>query len=269
MLSITSTNSKPLTISKKKCSLCSKEYTRKTSLDRHIILCKILHSSKREQQCEAEEASDLPTYKQLFKMVQELGIKYATLENKMEEIQKWTQQQKKKIDINQWINTHLIPEQLFDDWTKSIILSDEDIDLLLSDMPLQKVITSILHNNLVVNSTSIITNKKIIFPIICFEQKAHLFYIYKKDIWIKHSPEDFVLLVKRIHSKLFSGLTQWKKRNEDKIRDDEIWSNLYEKVLSKLTSINFSQDSTILTKIRTGLYHLIKLDLKTQIEYEF
>ena len=78
------------------CGLCNKSYTRKTSYDRHVILCEILHQSKREKKCKGQELSDIPSHTQLFLIVQELALKNQILETKMIEMQKWVETKKKK-----------------------------------------------------------------------------------------------------------------------------------------------------------------------------
>ena len=81
------------------CGLCNKSYTRKTSYDRHVILCEILHQSKREKKCKGQELSDIPSHTQLFLIVQELALKNQILETKMIEMQKWVETKKKKLNV--------------------------------------------------------------------------------------------------------------------------------------------------------------------------
>jgi hypothetical protein len=61
-------------------------------------------------------------------------------------------------------------------------------------------------------------------------------------------------------------LNQWKKGHEEELQTNELLLEQYNKAFSKLTSIQFLQAST---KIRSGLYAILKTDLKTQIEYVF
>jgi hypothetical protein len=68
------------------CQVCKKTYTRKTSLDKHKILCDFKTKTKLEHQVEEEELGDVPTHEQLVKIVQELTFKYIKLEEKMEHL---------------------------------------------------------------------------------------------------------------------------------------------------------------------------------------
>lgn len=243
------------------CSFCDKKYTRKSSHDRHIIVCKILQQSKREKICDLEESTNLPTYKQLYNIVQELGLKYSILETKMEEVQKWVDKKKKKLNVIQWLNTNSIPSHSYEEWISSIVINKKEIEILLEDS-LVKTFTTVLQNNL----DTFTTNN----PIACFSEKANMLYIYEKDKeWIHFESPQFVILIKKIHSKIFSALFEWKNQNKEKIQNEDKWADLYTKTLSKLTSMNFTHDSNVTCKIRTGLYNYLKSDLKRVIEYEF
>ena len=61
----TATATATTTATKYKCINCKKEYTRKASIDKHMILCDFKSKSKAELIIEEEESSDKPTYDQL------------------------------------------------------------------------------------------------------------------------------------------------------------------------------------------------------------
>ena len=85
------------------CTVCNKQYSRKSSLEKHKILCEFKTKSKREQQVDFEELGDTPTHYQLVKIVQELTLKMIKIEEKMTEMQKWVDKKKRKIkDRNNW-----------------------------------------------------------------------------------------------------------------------------------------------------------------------
>ena len=94
------------------CALCKKGYTRKGSLDKHIVLCEFKSKSKLELQVAVEEASDKPTYDQLVQIVQELSIKYVKMEEKMMEMQQYIDRKKKKVDVISWLNIHQFNDSL-------------------------------------------------------------------------------------------------------------------------------------------------------------
>ena len=67
------------------CDICNKQYTKKTSFDKHKLVCEFKIKSKRELEIEVEESSDIPTYNQLVQIVQEMSLKIIKMEEKIEE----------------------------------------------------------------------------------------------------------------------------------------------------------------------------------------
>jgi len=246
------------------CQHCGKKHTRKTSHDRHVLLCEIVYCSNREKKCDAEENSDIPSHIQLYKIVQELAVKNAVLESKMQEIQKWLDKKRKSIDVVEWLTTNRgnIAEP-FCEWQKKLVVNPEHIDLLIEENVV-KAICDIINEN---------TNCVQDVPITCFHQKTNLFYIFYKESdqngWRKASPDDFSLFVKHIHKKLWLQLSAWKERNADKMKTSDKLCELYSRTVIKLTGLNFDQDSAQMSKIRSHLYGHLKMDLKNIVEYDF
>ena len=102
------------------CEYCGKEYKRRLNLDKHFILCEIVFKAKKKDRRidkETEEINEeMPTQKQMYKMMLELALKYNKLEEKIELMSKWVDKTKKKINVLDWLNasSNLKPELIFD-----------------------------------------------------------------------------------------------------------------------------------------------------------
>jgi len=274
------------------CEYCGKSYIRKSSYERHYAICEITHKSKRLRICDEQESTDIPTISQLYIVIQEMALRQQKMEEKMEEMQKWIDRKKKKMDIIHWLNNQpqtKIMSILFIDRIKSFTVCEDDIMIILEQNIIETII-NILKKNLKPPED----NGKIKEPIACFMEKSNVFYIYKSisvvdpiylvDIvdtnkksdmsdkymnnWIKMIPEDFVYMLKLIHSKLLNEICAWRDRNHDKIRYNDKMSEMYNKMVIKLMSMDFSQEST-LAKIKIALYTFLKGDLKNMVEYDF
>ena len=70
------------------CVHCGKSYVKRSSLDKHIIICDLLQKSKKYKNAEEDE-EPLPSQRKMFQMLIELGQKYNNLEEKVEEMSKW------------------------------------------------------------------------------------------------------------------------------------------------------------------------------------
>jgi hypothetical protein len=242
------------------CNYCGKGYTRKTSLQRHVLLCETVHKTKREKTCDQEETTDIPSRQQLYQIIQELSMKYHTQQQQIEEMQKWIQIKKRKMDLVQWLQTNHSQSLPFQIWMKTIQVQEKHIELLMDESIVQ-TITSILRDNLQPEKGK---------PFAAFSQKANTIYIFdESQQWLTLSSENYLLLIKQIHSRILRELCEWRNKHAKEITENEKMSELYNKTVMKLMGLNFNQDSTALSKIRTNLYHHVKIEVTQTIELDF
>ena len=259
-------NTYTITGAKYCCLLCKKTYTRKTSLDKHKILCDFKTKTKMEHQVDEEEIGDVPSHEQLVKIVQELTFKYIKLEEKMEHLQKWVNQKKQKIKVIDWLNEHIIGTIGFKEWITTVEVLPEDA-LSLFENNIFQTFQLIIENNLKENS-------EFIYPIKCFSQKTNIFYVCEKTvdnkcIWEQATTDTVLLLLKKIQSKIIAELTKWKLANKTQIDANDKLSDQFNKAVIKLMSVNFTTHDVNASRIRNSLYTFLKTDLKNLIEYEF
>jgi hypothetical protein len=108
------------------------------------------------------------------------------------------------------------------------------------------------------------------YPIVAFIQKSNIFYIYENidNKWIELSKENIIKFLNKVHMKFVRAFSDYKKRNSDKLIDDESFSLLCDKTSIKLMNIDFRQE-IILGKVKSNMYSMMKIDMKGLIEYEF
>jgi hypothetical protein len=248
------------------CIVCNKQYTRKSSLDKHKILCDFKTKTKREHQIEIEELGDIPSHSQLVKIVQELTLKLVKMDEKMEQMQKWVDRKKRKLNVISWLNTNVEPTIGFLEWVNtSLIVKPEHFENLMEN--------SLFHTIQQVFEDNLGEKSDFIYPIRCFSEKIGIFYICDKKAdgssdWKQIELKDMVLILKTIQNRMIRELTKWKSENQHKFDDNDKISTLFNKAVIKLMNMSFTQDAT-LSRIRNGLYTYLKTDLKTMIDYEF
>ena len=248
------------------CELCKKSYTRKSSLDKHKLLCNYKSKSKIEHKVDEEELGDTPTYEQLVKIVQELAFKYVKLEEKMEQMQVWINQKKQKIKVLDWLNEHAVATIGFKEWATTIVVAPQ-IALSLIDYNAFQIFQSVLEYNLT-NATDFI------HPIKCFSHKQNVFYVCEKtpdgkNVWAQLETDELLLVLKRVQSKLLIELSKWKQENKTKMETDDKLSEQFNKAIIKLMNITIAAHDTNVSRIRNNLYNHLKIDIKNLIEYEF
>ena len=141
---------------KYQCCICEKNYIRKSSLERHQILCEFLTKTKREKDILLEEEKDMPTYIELVGIVKELSIKYIGLQEKIENMEKWVDKKKKKINVIDWLTNNRIPPISFKEWIDGLSVLENDIEYLMQNNIFNTENHSIFNSNrailLIINS---------------------------------------------------------------------------------------------------------------------
>ena len=246
------------------CVICNKEYSRKSSFDKHKILCDFKSKSKTEQQIDYEELGDIPNHLQLVKIVQELTFKYNLMEKQLEQMKKFVDKQKKKINVIQWLNNNVFPTVGFAEWITMYFNVKQSHFESLMEKSLFQTVQQIFEYNF--------ENHEFVYPIHCFSEKNNIFYICEKNdetiSWRQAHLSDIVLLLKTLQNKMIRELRKWKTDNQNNFDENDKISELFNKAVIKLMNISFTSDATM-SRIKNGLYNYLKKDIKMMIEYEF
>jgi hypothetical protein len=257
-------------LKKKCCNYCGREYVREILYTRHIILCELLHKSKKVKEYEKEDEEELPSLKRVYQMLKELSIKYDDQRKKIEILELELSKRKKKIDILKLLEKNYpIPEIGFKEWTKKTIVEHEYIEKLFKENEnIFQIIKNIFEKNIKKEN---IKN----YPIQCFSK--NLFYIYDFDIdpntgqqkliWQKMKIEAFINFMKQIQSKIINEVLIWRTNNIEKINQNDQLAISYSKNLMKIMSIRFQIDSPDIIKMKSSFQNLIKTEIDT-IEIE-
>jgi hypothetical protein len=249
------------------CPMCNKEYTRKSSLDKHKILCEFKMKSKLEKNVLFEEIGDQPKYIELVKIVQEMAIKMTKMESELLEAKKWISKKKKKLNIIEWLNNNSKSDIGFMEWIQINFKVEQQHFELLMENSLFYTIQTIFEHNLKIDEVN---------PICCFNEKANIFYICEhlengKCQWKQMLNSDFILILKTLQNKMLKEVSKWKIENHNKMEDNDKLCESFNKAIIKLMNLNLTQDATS-SKIKSNLYHYLKKELKlvlSEYEYEF
>lgn len=237
------------------CKYCQRKYTRNGSYERHILTCELLNKTPKEIRLENEERDDTPTFRQLYEIILEMGVKYAKLEKKVEQLSKYIGQ-KKKIQVLDWLKSNHTLKQSYSNWINTIQLTNDDLELIFAKDFIEGV-NSIIFRYLPLSDINNI-------PIRSFEQKIDYLCIFENNEWIHMSDSHFQLLLNTIIKQLMTLFNKWQDDNIHKLKNDKS----YLLNVQKLLGCNSSKEK-INKKIHNALYKHLKMNLKNLIEYEF
>jgi len=236
------------------CKFCGKIYKMHTCYKKHIILCEITKSKDN-----GEEVEKIPTIKQLYGIIQEMAVKYKKMEEKVEEMQK-VLNKNNKINIVKYLNDSKLNKDskldiTFKEWTKTIIVNDENINNLLENTFIDTII-NIFKNNLKTNTQ---------LPIVSFVQTNIKFYIYDYEgttaLWKRTDNDEIVYMLKVIHKKLLRGLCIWSNNNQDLIKTSDKMCESYNKAIIKLMEVVEFKPGTLLNRVYINMYNILKKEL--------
>ena len=242
------------------CVHCGKTYKKRENLDKHILLCDLLNNKSKKNILEEDDDFVIPSAKNMYLMLIELGKKYNNLEEKMNEMSKYAIKKKNKVDVLEWLNTSVEPKIVFESLVSLVVVTEQDASSIL-DNSFYDVFDKILSRSL------FSLEDKPIFA--SNNEKANTIYIYTNGSWILASREKLAWLFNKIHMKLVDVFYSWKKikilevgLNKDK------FETTCDKATIKLMNIDFSVEN-IYSKTRTILFNGLKTDMKALVEYEF
>jgi hypothetical protein len=235
------------------CPYCKKEYIKKTLYEKHITICEIIQKIKKND----EEDELIPSTKILYKIVKELALQNKKLQDNVTELEKIIQRglPQKKIDILERLNTNNTPSLTFQDWVKTLKITEEDISSFTSEN-FSHVSNTILSRN--------IESSDIELPIISNDLKKNIIYIYRlpndndeqNEVgWFKMENDDLLLIIKTLYQYILKCYhIHWKENNKDIHQFDEIAG----KILDKITNIKINNHTdTHNRKIYHSLYNLV------------
>ena len=244
---------------KHSCIYCGKGYKTCTNLEKHLLLCEMIHKRSSSNISLYEEP--IPSQKKMYQLLVELAQKYNRLEEKVNEINKCVIKKKKKIDILEWLNSNVHPTTSFENLSEKISISDYHIEFLCNNS-FNDTLNEVLENS--VYNTTDFEN-----PIFAFSQNTNMIYIYEKDTrWTKITNEKLARFLNKIQMKISKAFYEWKKIHSKEIKENDSLEQICNKTTGKLMAPDFKSE-TVLGKIRNMIYNKMKTDVKAVLEYEF
>ena len=251
------------------CKYCNRTYKLKPNYDKHYLFCDTLNKTSTsicKTTKENNNADYVPSMRDMFTLILELTAKNSQLEQKVEELSKWTESKKKKLNVLDWLNEKYTKNIKYTEWLAGINITRSHLEAVFkSDM-----VTGcyeILQSLMSLHMTEDISNEQIT-PIKAFDQKENILFIYNdENKWEILSQPMFANLMNILSKNILTEFLKWQTENKSKMRQDD-FSYTYARNVQKIMGGNLTQEQ-IHMRVKKELYNYLKMNLRNVVEYEF
>jgi len=242
---------------KNECSFCSKKFTRKTYYEKHLLFCELMSKSNKERKLEVEEYEDTPTVRKLYEIILEMSFKYKKMEEKVEELSKFIDSKKKKINIVEWLNTTYKMCEPFDIWMNKINVERKHLESIFNDDFVSGSFLIIKDN---------MSSDEQHMQVRSYEQKDNALFIFNDGVWSEMKMEQFDKMMDFISKQIIHEFVVWQNENKHRMEDDS-YALTYMKNIKKINGGNNTTEQ-LYRKIHREVYKYLKSNI-TQYELSF
>lgn len=242
------------------CGFCNRQYKRKMNYDKHMLLCNIIRKTPAERLNEKEQ-DNLPTMRELYTVIQTLVERQEKFEKQIEKMSSWINNNRKKINVLDWLNANHNGSIDFNVWLSELIISEDDMELVFKHGFIEGM--KYIINRLCLNDNT----REECLPIKAFEQKEGTLFIYINENWEIMSSCMFELFFNTITKGLTKQLKLWQDKNKHRLYQNG-FTEIYIENVKKITGGDLSREQQY-HKIKQHLYNHIKVNIKQIVQHEF
>jgi hypothetical protein len=220
----------------------------------------------KERQLENEESDDTPTIRVLYDVILELTHKMSQMEKKIQELSKWADLKKKKINMVDWLNENKIIETEGNQqktWEELLInikvdrLHLENLFQTEYTLGILKVLQDILPMGETNNSNAIKA----------FDNKTNVLYTFSDTKWMILSDQMFEQIINIIVKQLLNEFVGWQTENASRMEQDD-FAIKYSTNVKKMMGGNLTRQQ-VYAKVKIDVYKYLKVNIKHITEYHF
>ena len=225
-----------------------------------------MNKSVKERQLENEERADTPTVRGLYEIILELTKKMNVMDQRLQELTKWTDVKKQKINILDWLNANPVNVGgggSFEAFMLQLKVTRRHLDFLFrSDYT--STILHILQENLPVAEEEGGATANVLKA---FDHKVNVLYVYSQGQWLLLTEQLFQTLLYVVDKKLLGEFIKWQTENAVNMADDD-FALKYAVNVKKIMGGTLSREQ-IYTRLKIDLYKYLKVSVKNMTEYTF
>ena len=267
------------------CSYCKKNYVRKSAFNNHklncqfIRICNNVKTIKDQNEFEVIDQNNELSIKfdgsinDMYKLLINMNNKFEKLQTDYNEIKKYVNITKNKIDIIEYLNKNYNSNNLdFIQFLNSIEITNTHLQIVFENDYIDGIFKIIVDYIDQIKDT-------INLPIKAFDNKEGIIYIYlnndnihyfgkeKLYNWNVLNEELIKLVLKYFNTKLLPLFQKWKLLNENKF-DPDNFTMIYVKNMKTVLGTNYQKKNKNIM-LQNKLYKYLKVNLKNIVTHDF
>jgi hypothetical protein len=251
------------------CTSCRRGYQSKIYYNRHVGICELMCKSMKERQIENEEHADTPTIRVLYDVILELTNKMFLMEKKIQDLSKWADLKKKKINMVDWLNENQPTEgktqKNWDEFLLGIKVGRIHLENLFQTeytLGILKVLQDILPVAVSEAEAAAAGN-----TIKAFDNKVNVLFAFSDNKWMTLTEQMFQQLVNIVVKQLLNEFVVWQTENASRMEQDD-FAIKYSANVKKMMGGNLTRVQ-VYAKVKIDLYKYLKVNVKNITEYHF
>jgi uncharacterized protein YneF (UPF0154 family) len=234
------------------CPICTLKKKNKSEYESHFALCKISSISAKERIRQVANYQREPTNQEIFQLIITLCEENAKLKKRLDTIETTTNIFKKK-SVEEYLSLLPIIDILsFQDWLSTIIVTDDDFQLLI-----EKSLTECLKQ-LLLRAVTQTTSK--ILPIKAFTKRQNYLYRFEDNKWNPMNNTEIVSILSILSQRIIRKYIEWKNKNQQAIESNPQIQELDMQYMAKAIGTGKSLESRV-NEIKKAIYSEIKEDI--------
>ena len=253
------------------CSYCKKSYIRKTAFNNHQLKCELIRICNNVKSKGEEDEEELPvkfngSINDMYKLLINLNNKFEKLEADYNEIKKYVNVTKNKIDIIEYLNKNYDCSEFdFIKFLNSIEVTNIELEKVFEKDYVDGIFQILIDYIEKIKHASEI-------PIKAFNNKEGVLYGYielpnSDENWNIISEDEIKSIYKCFNKKLLPLFLKWKEVNEKQLDPDD-YTLIYVKNMKRVLGTNFEKKNKN-ALLQNKLYKYLKVNLKNFVSHDF
>lgn len=242
-----------------KCETCDTWFKHKRQYDEHVVTCTLIDKRARERRENIDLTDDLiPNPRLMYELLKMAMSKCDALEQEVEQLKKTAYKERKKIDIMEYLHSHVSPQGEYTSFMEQMRTID------------RRHLDAVFAGNIVDGVIALLTDSTTL-PFISFLHKQGI-YVYKESEpsaqWTLFADKDIGQMFEILSNRFIGAYRAW-VQTVPELNEETEEAQTRKVVMFKKVLGTYMSDDYKYQRFKSWLYNHVKRDVKSIVEYEF